>query len=434
MFGNEGTLVAVLAGRRAALSLDRSRRLMLRRPDGQETVVESRPVGEFAGAVDSRGRLHVAVWLMSRQLFCLSSTDGTSFSRGLLLRGDTNLKLRDLLLWAGEEPAIAYVAETDGGDTLVCYRRQGDGWEGVRVAECFRPEQLLSLQADGELARAAILYAVRGGGQVTVLRRAADGRGPAEPIVRIQGGLNDFCALTDGSQRQACWVSDGALFINGVRHPGEAWQVTFPHFVRAVGSVQCQWLEGGAIQGVALGSRMASLITHPAQGTLPCRLALPGEVRRAIVDARTLQPIVCAVDPRPTEAPPLPPGDWGGPTQPYPAQTGATMAEAVRNQAIVLTRLQESVSALEHTTLRLQAEVTSLRKETTALLSAAGKGRSAQKEYNHVPVDLPAPRRPPDVQPDGGAPSTSDREDSDEDRQTGNLSGAAPVVLPEDHD
>ncbi len=434
MFGNEGTLVAVLAGGRAALSLDRSRRLVLRRPDGQEEIVESRPVGEFAGAVDSRGRLHAAVWLMNRQLFCLSSTDGTTFSRSLLLRGDTNLKLRDLMMWAGEEPAIAYVAETDGGDTLVCYRRQGDGWEGVRVAECARPEQLLSLQPDGEFARTSILYAVRGNGQVTVLRRAADGRGPAEPIARIQGGLNDFCALTDGSQRQACWVSDGALYVNGARHPGEAWQVSFPHFVRAGGAVQCQWLEGGAIQGVALGSRTAHLTPLPALGTLPCRLALPGELRRAIVDARTLQQITCAVDPRPAEAPPVPPGDWGGPAQPHAAQTGATMAEAVRNQAIVLTRLQESVSALERTTLRLQAEVTSLRKENAALLSAAGKARPAQKEYTNAPANEPAPRRSPAVQPDGGAPSTSDREDADEDRQTGNLSGTAPVVLPEDHD
>lgn len=387
MFGNETVLVVEVGGARVALSLDRARKLTLRGADGQERVVEPRPVVEFAGAVDREGRLHLAAWLMSRHLMYLTSADGVSFTRSTLLQGDMALRLRDLLCWAGQDPAVAYVAETDHSDTLVCYRRAGEGWEGVRVAECARPDRLHALAQEGGFGAAALLYCVRAGHETTVLRRDAAGHGGAEPVARIQGVLNDFCAVLDGGRPMACWLSDGALYINGARHGAEPWQCAFPYLMRVGDAVRCQWLEQGSLRGVVLGERQAWLTPRPAQGALACQLALPGEVRRAVVDGRTLRELVCEIE-RPGEPPQEP--RRAGPPRAKPEEPSLT--EIVRNQAIVLTRLRESMAGMERTVLKLTAEVSALRKENAALLRQAGKAAAA--ENNLLPEEEPAPQEP----------------------------------------
>ncbi len=369
MVGSGSATVVEVAGLRQLVSMDKGHKLEIRPPGGMAVVIESRPITEFSAAVDMEGRLHVAAWLLSRQLMYYTSADGAVFTKSTLFKSDGNLRLKDCMVFAGEGVTVAYVAETEYSDTLICYRFEAGDWEGRRIVEVEQPQQRLAAwQFDSSPGGAAILYSVREPGRTLVFSRPVSGEGPAEPVATINGGLTDFCALTSGGVRQACWLADGLLMVNGTRLGEEPWSREWPCLRLAESGVHCLWMAGGKLCGVQLGAHRAALRPVALRDPLPCMLALPGELRKAVVERATLrEPMLQPeAEARSVKAP-----------QQYPSgrelQGGSgelTLADIVRNQAIYLTRMQESLSAMERNVLRMQAEMNRLTKEVSALVRA----------------------------------------------------------------
>ena len=377
--------VADVDGRKQ-LSVDRSHRLVVRAAAGEDFVVENRPVTEFAAAVDPDGRLHVAALLLSRQLMYYTSRDGRTFTRSALLKGDSMLRLRDLQLWAGRDIHVAYVAETEHADTLVCYRSAGEGWDGSRLAEVLRPQRLTALQFDGAPGSIEVLYSVKDNARCEVFAISAEG-GTAESVLTLPGGFGDFCAITVGGVRHACWLADGYLSIDGTMQPSEPWAASYPTLRREGGGMLCSWLEDGQLHGVVIGDRRSVCRPQALPDAVTCRLAAPGELRRAILNT-ALRETVLQREPAGNEQP------GRAVRQPFglyrEREKELTLAEVVHNQAVFLTRMQESLSGVERSVLRQQAELNRLEKEVSALL------RSNERETGQKAVAQPPPRRSQD--------------------------------------
>jgi hypothetical protein len=363
--------VAEIAGTRRLISLDRGHRLEIRPPGGPAIAIESRPVTEFSAAVDSRGKLHVAAWLLSRQLMYYTSADGESFTRSTLLKSDGNLRLRDLLIFGNGGVSTVYVAETEYADTLVCYRFEGGDWDGSRLVEAEHPQRLSAYQFDGAPGALCVLYGIKDSGRTVVMSRPLSGEFAPEVVAAVAGGLSDFCALTSGGARQACWITDGRLTVNGLRQSEEPWSCTWPHFKRDEGGVQCLWMENGMLAGCTLGAQRARLRPAALHDALPCLLALPGEIRKAVVDGTSLREPPLSQDLAGRQAaqrlsPQLPPGR---PEEHRGRNADVTLTDVVRNQAVYLTRMQESLGAMERGMLRMQADVNRLSREMAAVMS-----------------------------------------------------------------
>lgn len=368
MAGNAAAVVAEVAGARHILCLDRGHRLEIRRCGGDPTVIEGRPVTEFAAAVDAGGKLHIAAWLLSRHLMYYTSADSVLFTHSTLLKGDGSLRLKDCMVHCGDAVNVAYVAETEQADTLVCYRFAGGDWEGRRVVEVEHPQRLSAYQFDGAPDSPQILFAVKDFNRTSVMARPASGEGAADTVASVTGALTDFCALTVGGARQACWIADGYLIINGMRQNEEPWTRTWPYLMRDEGGILCLWLENGLLGGMLLGAQRAMLRGAAMHDPMPCMLALPGESRRAVVDGGTLR----ESRPQPEATERARPG--AAPAQ-RDERTGQelTLTDVVRNQAVYLTRMQESVGSLERNMLRLQAEVNRLKVEVGVLMKEKQK-------------------------------------------------------------
>lgn len=370
MVGSGAAAVAEVAGVRLLITMDKGHKLEIRPPGGPAVVVESRPVTEFSAAVDSQGRLHMAAWLLSRHLMYYTSADGIVFTRSTLLKSDGGLRLKDCLVFADSGVSVAYVAETEFANTLVCYRYEGGEWEGRRIVEVELPQRLTAWQFDGSPAGVSILYSVKEAGRTVVLSRPVTGDGAAEPVATVNGGITDFCVLTSGGVRQACWLAEGHLMANGMRLTDEPWSREWPHLKRGENGVQCLWLANGLLHGTQLGAQRSALRPVALREPLPCMLAVPGELRKAVVEAHTLK--------EPSLLPEAAERVAGKAAQQYPSgrdypQGGSgdiTLTDVVRNQAIYLTRMQESLSAMERSVLRMQSELNRLTKEVSMLMRA----------------------------------------------------------------
>jgi hypothetical protein len=374
-------VVAETGGRRLVIGLDRGHRLEIRPPDGTATVIETRPVTEFAAAAGPEGKLHVAAWLLSRQLMYYTSADGEAFTRSTLLKGDGVLRLRDPLISSGADgTAVVYVAESEHADTLVCYRWDGRDWDGSRLVETEHPQRLSAYQIDGAPGTLAVLYGVRDSGRTVVMARPLAGDQAPEVVAAISGGLSDFCALTSGGARQACWISDGRLTVNGLRQSDEPWSRTWPHFRREEGGLQFLWMEDGMLAGFTLGAQRTRLRPAKMRDPLPCMLALPGETRKSVVDGVTLRE--AALFPETSErqaAQRLSP--QSSPDRPEGVRrkgADVTLTDVVHNQAVYLTRMQESLGSVERGMLKVQAEVNRLSREVSALMSEMENRRRAK--------------------------------------------------------
>lgn len=387
MMGHNTAVVAEIAGTRHLVSLDKAHKLVVRPVGGAAAVMESRPVTAFSAAVDGKGRLHAVAWLLSRHLMYYTSADGGTFTRSTLLTADGSLRLRDLLIHAGDGVSIVYVAETEQADTLVCYRNDGEGWEGARLVEAERPTRLNALQFDGAPGAPGLIYGVKEGGRTSVLFRPLSGDDAPEAVASIAGGMSDFCSITAGGARQACWIVDGHFVVNGLRQTEEPWSRTWPCLRRADEGIHCLWLENGVVQGLVLAAQRALLRPSAVRDAVPCHLALPGETRRAFADAGSLTEVSPApeVTDRAAGA-----GRAGSPHAARQAQGDITLTEVVRNQAIYITRMQESLSAMERTMLRMQSEVNRLSREMNAVIRA----REATAPQPRVAMHLPLQERP----------------------------------------
>lgn len=420
-------IVAEAGGSRLVIGLDRGHRLEVKPPDGPATVIETRPVTEFAAAVDPGGKLHVTAWLLSRQLMYYTSAGGEAFTRSTLLKSDGALRLRDPLLFAGADDAtVVYVAETEHADTLVCYRWDGRDWEGSRLVEAEHPQRLSAYQFDGAPGGLSALYGVRDSGRTVVMSRPLSGKQAPEVVAAVSGSLTDFCALTCGGARQACWVSDGRLTVNGLRQSDEPWSRTWPHFRREEGGLQCLWLEEGMLAGFTLGAQRARLRPAAIQGALPCILALPGETRKSVVDGASLKEIALFPELNEKQAAqklsPQPSPD--GPEEARRRSADVTLTDIVHNQAVYLTRMQESLGAVERGMLRMQAEVNKLNREVTALISEMENRRKAKPpQFSIAPV-----RR--EKEPEAIVPEESPRDIGED--EIDELSGQADAAGPEE--
>lgn len=388
MTGNAATVVAEIAGKRYLITLDKGHRLEIHPAGGQPLVIEGRPVTEFCAAVDNTGKIHIAAWLLSRHMMYYTSQDGEIFTRSTLLKSDAGLRLKDCMIFCGEDAIVAYVAETEHADTLVCYRYAVGDWEGSRIVEVEHPGRLTALQFDGAPGGLSIVYGSKEQGRTVIFSRPLAGDVTPEVVATVTGGLTDFCALTSGGARQSCWVADGHLMINSLRQTEEPWSRTWPCLRREVSGIQCVWMENDSVCGVALGAQRARL--KPVQGKepMPCMLAQPGELRRAIVDGRTLQEISLSAEvperaqagfKSVTQNPVRPDGQKG-------SQGELTLSDIVRNQAIYITRMQESLSAMERNMLRLQAEVNRLSKEMGSVIQARDVMPRQERPYNAAAV------------------------------------------------
>ena len=373
--GNATPVVAEVAGYRHLIDLDRGHKLQIKSPTGPAVTIDSRPVTEYSAAVDTAGRLHVAAWLLSRHLMYYMSEDGQVFSRSTLLKSDGGLRLRHCLVSADSGVSVVYVAETEYANTLVSYRYEGGEWEGRRVVEVDLPQRLTAWQYDGSPAGASILYCVKEPGRTVILSRQLTGDTPPEQVTTVAGGLTDFCALTSGGVRHACWLADGQMMLNGVKQTEDSWSRTWPYLKRGENGVLCQWLENSQLCGVIVGAQRVKLKSAAVNAPLPCMLALPGEVRKAVVDGLTLQEPVLQlpeVAERPQTKASAAHQSQTVPVRereaPRPAAADLTLTDVVRNQAIFLTRMQESLSAMERNMLRVQSEVNRLTKEVGALI------------------------------------------------------------------
>ncbi len=384
MLGSAVIVVAELGVGRRLLSIDKGHQLVVRGGADAPVVVESRPVTDFAAAVDLQGCLHIVAWLLSRHLMYYTSTDGASFSRSTLLSGDGQLRIKEPMIWADKAAAVAYLAETETTDTLVCYRASGGNWEGRRLSEVSLPDRLLPLQFEGGPGL-SVIYSIFSRGQTTVSARSVDGGAP-ETIATSADGISDFCAVTTAGVRHVCWMSNGYLFADGQVLSQEPWQQSNPYLKWDGGALQCLWMESGRLCGATLGRQRQRLQSVEIRNPLPCRLALPGELRRAIVDGATLHELLLS----PQEP------ERGGqsaamPVSPRGAGAAApTLTEVVRNQASYMTRLQESVSALERSVLRLTSDVNRLSREVAALLRADRTQRAATAAVQQSEPDAPA--------------------------------------------
>lgn len=201
--------VAEVAGKRRLIGLDRGHRLEIGPPGGPSAVVEARPVSEFSAAVDPEGGLHVTAWLLSRQLMYYTSADGETFTRSTLLKSEGDLRLRDPLIFADGGVTILYVAEADFTDTLVRYRYDGAEWSGRRLVEAEHPQRIAAYQFDGAPGPLCALYGVRDSGRTVVMAKPLADDSAPEVVASVSGGLTDFCAMTYGGARQACWIPTG---------------------------------------------------------------------------------------------------------------------------------------------------------------------------------------------------------------------------------
>jgi hypothetical protein len=377
--------VAEVAGKRRLIGLDKGHRLEIGPPGGPSVAIEARPVTEFSAAVDAGGKLHVAAWLLSRQLMYYTSVDGESFTRSTLLKSDGNLRLRDPLITAAGGVTVVYVAETEYADTLVCYRYENGDWEGKRLVEVEHPQRLAAYQFDGAPGPLSLLYGVKDTARTVVMARPLSDAAAPETVAAVAGGIADFCAMTSGGARQACWLSDGRLSVNGLRQPDEPWSRTWPHFRRGEGGVQCLWLENGMLCGTMLGAQRSRLIPVSVRNAVPCMLALPGETRKSVVDGAYKEPSLHPefADRISAQRFSQPPPDR--PEGPHGRGEGLTLTEVVRNQAIYLTRMQESLGAMERNTLKMQAEVNRLSREMAALMAE----RQKRDEYDRRPKPSP---------------------------------------------
>lgn len=367
MMGSAVIVVAELSAGRRALSLE-GHQLVVRGSAGETAIVESRPVTEYAAAVDREGCLHIVAWLLSRHLMYYTSVDGANFSRSTLLTGDGQLRIKEPMIWADKAVTVAYLAETETSDTLVCYRYSGSDWEGRRLSEVDLPDRLVPLQFDGGSGSLSVIYSVRSRGQTVICARSVDG-GPVETIATTTDGISDFCALTTAGVRHVSWLSNGYLFADNQMIGEEPWKQNFPYLKWDGGALQCLWLAESRLYGTTLGRPRQRLRTAQMRNPMACRLALPGELRRAIVDGATLHELLLAPEDPVGAAPAM--QTMGMP--PQRAAAGAatpTLTEIVRNQASYLTRLQESVTALERNVLRLTSDVNRLSREVAALLRA----------------------------------------------------------------
>jgi hypothetical protein len=425
-------IVAETGGRRLVISLDRGHRLEIKPPGGPSTVIEPRPVTEFAAAVDPGGKLHVAAWLLSRQLMYYTSADGEAFTRSTLLKSDGVLRLRDPLLFAGAEgTAVVYVAETEYADTLVCYRWDGRDWDGSRLVETEHPQRLSAYQFDGAPGALSALYGVRDTGRTVVTARPLSGDQAPEVVAAVSGGLTDFCALTSGGARQACWISDGRLTVNGLRQSDEPWSRTWPHFRREEGGLQCLWMEDGMLAGFTLGAQRARLHPVTVRVPLPCMLALPGETRKSVVDGATLKEIALFPELSDRQAAqrlsPQP-----SPDRPDGARrksADVTLTDIVHNQAVYLTRMQESLGAMERNMLRVQAEVNKLNREVAALMSEMETRRKAKPSQSQF--SIAAVRREKEPEAEKHEEITSDNEEDIIDELSEQTDIAEPEEAPE---
>lgn len=408
--------IAEVAGKRRLMSLDRGHRLEISPAGGPPSVIETRPVTEFSAAVDTGGRLHVAAWLLSRQLMYYTSDDGETFTRSTLLKSDGNLRLRDPLLFAGGGVAVVYVAETEYADTLVCYRYDGSEWDGRRLVEAEHPQRLAAYQFDGAPGPLCVLYGVKDAGRTVVMSKPVSDDAAPEVVAAVAGGLSDFCALTSGGARQACWISDGRLSINGLRQSDEPWSRTWPHFRRDEAGVSCLWMENGLLCGMTLGSQRGRVIPVNVRNAVPCMLALPGETRKSLVDGSTLR-----------EAQPHPEFAEKGSSrkmapQPSPERPEAprgkgadlTLSDVVRNQAVYLTRMQESLGSMERGMLKMQSEVNRLSREMSAVMAErvnVNRAKPApQFSIMSVKVDSDAVIEIPEPPPEPDSPENMEDE------------------------
>lgn len=426
MTGSAAAAVAEIAGNRHLITLDKGHRLEIRKAGAQALVIESRPVTEFSAAVDNKGVVHIAAWLLSRQMMYYTSSDGDVFSRSTLLKSDAGLRLKDCLISSGESVEVAYVAETEHADTLVCYRYSMGDWEGSRVVEVEHPGRLTALQFDGAPGGLCVIYGAREQGRTTVVSRPLSGDAAPEVVATVTGSLTDFCALTSGGARQSCWIADGHLMINGLRQSEEPWSCSWPCLRCEVSGIHCLWIENESVCGVVLGGQRARLRPAQSRDLLPCMLALPGELRRAVVDARTLQEISLAseLQERARAAQAAAPQGSRPEGHRSAPPSDLTLTDVVRNQAVYITRMQESLSAMERNMLRMQAEVNRLTKEMSSVVRAKEVLPRPERPYNVVSAEVkaaqqdaaqPEPQEKPEKQEDDPAEpdEPGDNEDND---------------------
>ena len=75
--------------------------------------------------------------------------------------------------------------------------------------EAEHPQRLAAYQFDGAPGPLCALYGVRDSGRTVVMAQPLADDSAPEVVAAVAGGLTDFCAMTYGGARQACWIPTG---------------------------------------------------------------------------------------------------------------------------------------------------------------------------------------------------------------------------------
>jgi hypothetical protein len=166
-------------------------------------------------------------------------------------------------------------------------------------------------------------------------------------------------------------------------------------------------MENGLLCGMTLGAQRGRVIPVNVRNAVLCVFALPGEARKSIVDGTTLR----EAQPHPEFAEKLPTHKLSpqpSPDRPEaPRGRGAdlTLSDVVRNQAVYLTRMQESLGSMERGMLKMQSEVTRLSREMSAIIAERAVSRPkaspqfsilSVKADNDAAIELPEQPQEPD--------------------------------------
>ncbi len=321
-------------------------------------------VMEWDGCVDDQGVFHLIMHTASRHLIYCHTSDGRRWSRQSLARLDReDVRLEDLLIASAPDLNIVYLLTGAGPEPVaVRYRRGTHGaWQGRRLElpHAGKLEALVSLLPSdhGPELYASYTDANRG----RFFRIPLD-TGSTVELFSAPGPMESPQALSDeDGSLHTLFVSRGRVFADN--YPLEEEQgCDSPCLYRSQGQIRCAF----RLHGQWTCRIRSSAGWEPAPITADA--AMPPSMEIAVHSRQLLPPITGA----------LPVTAAGPAAAPQPSAPNSGLTQTLRNQALLLSQLQQSFREMQQQLFAVSAQAKACTAQEKTI--AALKDRCTQLE------------------------------------------------------
>ncbi len=311
---------------------------------GPDELAQPEPscVMEWDGCVDEQGDFHLIMHTASRHLIYCRTSDGRRWSRQSLARLDReDVHLEDLLIAAAPELNIVYLLTGAAPDPVaVRYRRGAHGaWQGRRLElpHAGRLHALVSLLPSSQ---GPVLYASYNERDRGRFFRIPLDTGPAVELFSAPGPMESPQAITDeAGALHTVFISRGRVFADNYPLEEEP-DCDSPCLYSAQGQIRCAF----RLHGQWISRRLGSSGWEPT--ALSANPAAP-PIAEIAARSRQLTPPFSQAPAAPSSAPPA---------AAQPAPSGSGLTQTLRNQALLLSQLQQSFREMQQQLFAVSAQ------------------------------------------------------------------------------